>query len=68
MCGILEIMMTGPEIRQLRKRLGMNQTQFAQLFDTQQITVSRWELGRHKPHKVFITAMQRLATETVKPA
>ncbi len=37
--------MTGEEVRQIRKRLGLTQAEFARLVGVHLVTVSRWEKG-----------------------
>jgi len=37
------------KIKQLRKKLGMNQKEFGELFDVKQRTVSAWEAGINEP-------------------
>ena len=41
--------MNAPEIRSLRKGLGLNQVEFAQLSGVHPITVSKWERGETAP-------------------
>ena len=41
--------MDGKEIRALRLRLGMSQSEFADKFHVQVGTVSSWELGKSRP-------------------
>lgn len=36
-------------IRAARRRMGLNQTQFAQVLGTRQATVSDWERGKYEP-------------------
>lgn len=40
------------EVYQLRKRLGMNQQEFADYIGTRQATVSHWETGTTKPTRM----------------
>jgi DNA-binding transcriptional regulator YiaG len=53
-------MVDATEIKELRKRLGLNQTEFAELIGSTQIQVSRWETGRVKPIKMAVNAMKRI--------
>lgn len=39
----------GSEIRELRKRLGVNQKQFAEIMDVNKGTIYFWEKGTHRP-------------------
>ncbi len=50
--------MTGKDIRRIRKKLAMNQTQFAQLLGVHQITVSNWErdVSEPTPYQVSMIA------------
>jgi DNA-binding transcriptional regulator YiaG len=43
------VMFTPEKIRELRKRLGMNSTQFATLLGVTTNTVARWEIGDRHP-------------------
>lgn len=36
--------MTGPELRAIRRQLGLSQAEFARLFETDARTIRRWEL------------------------
>jgi DNA-binding transcriptional regulator YiaG len=40
--------MKGAEVKRLRKRLGMTQTEFAQLLGVHRVTATRWEIGATK--------------------
>ena len=42
-------MMWARAIRGARRRMGLNQTQFAALLDTRQATVSDWERAKYEP-------------------
>ena len=48
------------EIRELRYKLGLNQTEFADLVGTTQTQVSRWELGKNKPLKLFVLSIKNI--------
>lgn len=41
--------MTPDEIRQLRKRVGLNQTDFGNVMGASQVAVSEWESGGRRP-------------------
>jgi DNA-binding transcriptional regulator YiaG len=62
------VIMTGmdspDEIRALRNRLGLTQTQFAHALGTSQVSVSQWELGKVKPIRMAVLAMQRLSEQS----
>lgn len=46
--------MSPEEIRALRERLGLSQTEFGQLLgNVHQNTVSRWEIGQRRPNKFY---------------
>lgn len=45
-------MRTGAEVRKLREKLGMNQTQFWSRVQVQQSAASRYETGRSIPESV----------------
>ena len=40
---------TGPEVKQIRKKTGLNQAQFAKLIFISRRTLENWEQGRTKP-------------------
>jgi len=50
--------MTGSEITELRKSLGLSQVEFAQLFDAHNMTVSKWERGLLSPSPYQIGLMR----------
>lgn len=52
--------MNADEIKALRKRLGLNQTDFADTLGSSRKSVSDWENGRRKPIKMAILAMRAL--------
>jgi transcriptional regulator with XRE-family HTH domain len=56
----------GQRIKNLRKSLKLNQSEFAKLLNTSQPTVSRWETGLFKPQDTqFITRMASLARVSI---
>jgi len=57
--------MTGSEITELRKSLGLSQVEFAQLFDAHHMTVSKWERGvlSPSPYQVGLMHEFRKASE-----
>ncbi|MDG2308393.1 MAG: helix-turn-helix domain-containing protein [Candidatus Binatia bacterium] len=58
--GMLEEL-TGGEIRELRKRLGLTQEEFAHAVAVTFSTVNRWENGHAKPSKLARRAIGALA-------
>ena len=75
---------TGEEIRELRRKLGMNQSEFWKIFMTTQSGGSRYESGREIPaptqmllnlafgtdkkHDEIVTTLRALAKYTKKPS
>lgn len=53
---------SGSEIRELRKRLGLTQEEFAHAVAVTFSTVNRWENGHAKPSKLARRAIESLAT------
>ncbi len=52
---------SGNEIRELRKRLGLTQEEFAHAVAVTFSTVNRWENGHAKPSKLARRAIESLA-------
>jgi len=52
---------SGTEIRELRKRLGLTQEEFAHAVAVTFSTVNRWENGHAKPSKLARRAIESLA-------
>jgi len=52
---------SGSEIRELRKRLGLTQEEFAHAVAVTFSTVNRWENGHAKPSKLARRAIESLA-------
>lgn len=52
--------MSGDEIRNLRKRLGLTQEEFAHAVAVTFSTVNRWENGHAKPSKLARRAIEAL--------
>ena len=52
--------MTPQEIRDLRKRLGWTQTEYATFFDVGQVAVSKWENGKSEPDRYRMAALEQL--------
>lgn len=54
--------MNPDEIRNLRMKLGLSQTEFAALIDPDlgQHQVSRWETGRRTPHKFYVALLEQI--------
>lgn len=57
--------MTGQDIRAIRRLLGLNQAQFAQLMGVHAITVSKWESGITSPtdYQTAFLGQYRLAAK-----
>jgi DNA-binding transcriptional regulator YiaG len=53
--------LSGAEIRELRKRLGLTQEEFAHAVAVTFSTVNRWENGHAKPSKLARRAIEALA-------
>lgn len=53
--------LTGAEIRELRKSLGLTQEEFAHAVAVTFSTVNRWENGHAKPSKLARRAIEALA-------
>jgi transcriptional regulator with XRE-family HTH domain len=51
-------------VRELRRRLGMNQEAFGRLFGVDQSTVSRWESGRQIPEGATLIRMAEMAQQS----
>ena len=56
-------MITGPEIRTIRQRLGRTQRQLGDQLGVPQVTVARWESGASIPQhpEMLRLALERLA-------
>lgn len=54
------------QIKQTREALGLNQSQFGQLFGIHAMTVSRWESGitQPSPHEAALLTAFRTASES----
>ena len=55
------------DILVLRKKLGLNQSEFAALFGVHSVTVSRWENGARTPTPEIEAAIKRKAAEIKRP-
>lgn len=53
--------MTQADIASLRKRLGLNQTEFGNLFGVHPMTVSKWERGTLFPNNYQLALMQEFS-------
>jgi len=51
--------MNNEEIRQLRKKLGQTQKEFAERIGVDQVTVNRWENKKRKPSKLALRNLQK---------
>lgn len=58
--------MTNIEIANLRKSMGLTQVEFAQLFDTHHMTVSKWERGVLSPSSYQIALMNQFSQAVAK--
>ena len=59
-------LVTGDEVRRLRKRLGLTQAQFAQKVGVAQNSVARWERGEMAIRESAARLMRLLANEPPK--
>jgi DNA-binding transcriptional regulator YiaG len=51
------------QVKELRRRMGLTQSAFANLLQVSSSTVSRWETGAHPPtsrHRIVLTATDRM--------
>ena len=55
--------MTGDDVRALRKRARMTQSQLGRRIGTSDVTVRRWEIGIHKPIGVYVMLLRDLERE-----
>jgi|GEM_PF-3437505 len=55
--------MTPEELRAIRLRLGLSQSQFARRLGCAQSAVASWESGRHGPHARFHAAIRAMLAE-----
>ena len=53
--------MTGLEIRELRKQMGLSQAQLGSLVNAHFVTVSKWEAGDASPDSYQLGMLQRFA-------
>jgi len=56
-------LMTGKEIKQLRKKLGMTQQELADRLGIVRITIIRWEADSKKPSSLARRELARLANK-----
>ena len=54
--------MKGREIKELRKKLGLTQEEFAKLLGVGYTTVNRWENGKSEPRGQALEALEKLRT------
>ena len=57
--------MTGKELRQIRKRLGLSQSQLAKVMETTVTSVARWERGE-RPISGPVSVLVKLLLEKRK--
>lgn len=55
------VAMRGSEIKRLRERLGLSQSEFAEKFALALETVKRWEQGRGKPDRAACVLLSTIA-------
>ena len=58
--------MTGAEVREIRRRLGLSQAAFAELVGVHWVTVSRWETGAMGIREATARLMRLLADQKPK--
>ena len=58
--------MSSEQIKELRKHLGLTQTEFAEKIGVHLQTVSRWERGEMIPRGLALKALKQLAKRTAK--
>ena len=52
--------MNGIEIKEIREKLKLTQTDLADKIGVTLMTIYRWETGKSKPHKTFVKAILEL--------
>ncbi|MCC6154854.1 MAG: helix-turn-helix domain-containing protein [Candidatus Hydrogenedentes bacterium] len=52
---------TMPNVREIREKLGLTQTDFAKLLGVNQAAVSHWENGKRTPQGPALTLMGQLS-------
>ena len=55
--------MTALEVKEVRSRAGLTQSEFAQRLHVSQVTVSRWENGKSCPLPIFESEMSLMLAE-----
>ena len=50
----------GKQLKELRKKMGLKQEDFARLMDVDPLTISRWERGERKPMPVHLRKIERI--------
>lgn len=58
--------MDGASIRKLRKYLGANQTEFADLVGASKQSVVAWELGSAKPSRMAVNSIIRIEMDKMR--
>lgn len=56
---------SGLQIRKMRKRMKHTQRSLAAAIGVHPMTVSQWERGLKKPHRVFMQSIINLYQETI---
>ena len=54
------------EVKELRKKLMLDQQEFADVMAVDKGTISRWERGHQKPKAAHLRRMARLAKKALK--
>ncbi len=52
--------MTGDEVLEFRKSLGVSQEKFAHMLGTTTNSVNRWERGKAKPSRLYVKEIKEL--------
>ena len=53
--------MTGKQIKRIRKRMGLTQTEFAERMGASFATINRWEGGHFQPLPVFEQRLKQMS-------
>ena len=61
-------MFTAQQIRELRRSLGLNTTQFATALGVTENAVRRWEIGDRHPRFATVVKLNEMADSTKKTA
>ena len=47
-------------LRKLREKAGLSQTELAAKLGVDARTINRWEDGKHRPHRVYLKMLNRI--------